>query len=201
MEPNVFETANAGFAQAMYEEFLKNPESVAVTDRGLRLLRQCRRGRGEPCRHVEPDYGVVHHLVSATVKEDPARAARQSNGSTANAVHGTRNGAGATVESAAGLDGCSGATVVFAASVAGCAERLEVMLGRTIGGVAGAAATGVTGVLMAGAGAGVTGVSVAMRSLVEGRFTRNIVNTTDSTTSTKAPAPIRSTVFAVGGRP
>ena len=28
MDPNVFETANAGFAQAMYEEFLKNPESV-----------------------------------------------------------------------------------------------------------------------------------------------------------------------------
>ena len=28
MDPNVFETANAGFAQAMYEEFLKNPQSV-----------------------------------------------------------------------------------------------------------------------------------------------------------------------------
>ncbi|HEX6644880.1 MAG TPA: 2-oxo acid dehydrogenase subunit E2, partial [Gemmatimonadales bacterium] len=28
MDPNVFETANAGFAQAMYEEFLRNPASV-----------------------------------------------------------------------------------------------------------------------------------------------------------------------------
>ena len=30
MDPNVFETANAGFAQAMYEEFLKNPASVGA---------------------------------------------------------------------------------------------------------------------------------------------------------------------------
>ncbi len=29
MDPNVFETANAGFAQAMYEEFLRNPQSVS----------------------------------------------------------------------------------------------------------------------------------------------------------------------------
>ncbi|HEU5050649.1 MAG TPA: hypothetical protein VFU00_10020, partial [Gemmatimonadales bacterium] len=29
VDPNVFETANAGFAQAMYEEFLRNPESVS----------------------------------------------------------------------------------------------------------------------------------------------------------------------------
>ncbi len=28
VEPNVFETANAGFAQAMYEEFLRNPAAV-----------------------------------------------------------------------------------------------------------------------------------------------------------------------------
>ncbi len=35
MEPNVFETANAGFAQAMYEEFLKNPESVGDDWRAL----------------------------------------------------------------------------------------------------------------------------------------------------------------------
>ena len=28
MDPNVFETANAGFAQAMYEEFLRDPAAV-----------------------------------------------------------------------------------------------------------------------------------------------------------------------------
>ena len=28
VEPNVFETANAGFAQAMYEEFLRDPSAV-----------------------------------------------------------------------------------------------------------------------------------------------------------------------------
>ena len=28
MDPNVFETANAGFAQVMYEEFLRNPAGV-----------------------------------------------------------------------------------------------------------------------------------------------------------------------------
>ncbi len=35
MDPNVFETANAGFAQAMYEEWLRNPASV---DAGWRRL-------------------------------------------------------------------------------------------------------------------------------------------------------------------
>ncbi len=35
MDPNVFETANAGFAQAMYEEFLKNPASVGAEWRKL----------------------------------------------------------------------------------------------------------------------------------------------------------------------
>ena len=34
VDPNVFETANAGFAQAMYEEFLRDP-----ADRGGRLIR------------------------------------------------------------------------------------------------------------------------------------------------------------------
>ena len=28
MDPNVFETANAGFAQAIYEEFLRDPTAV-----------------------------------------------------------------------------------------------------------------------------------------------------------------------------
>ena len=28
MDPNVFETANAGFAQALYEEFLRDPAAV-----------------------------------------------------------------------------------------------------------------------------------------------------------------------------
>ncbi len=35
MDPNVFETANAGFAQALYEEFLKNPASVPPDWRAL----------------------------------------------------------------------------------------------------------------------------------------------------------------------
>lgn len=35
MDPNVFETANAGFAQMMYEEFLKNPASVDAEWREL----------------------------------------------------------------------------------------------------------------------------------------------------------------------
>jgi 2-oxoglutarate decarboxylase len=34
-DPNVFETANAGFAQALYEEYLANPESVAPEWREL----------------------------------------------------------------------------------------------------------------------------------------------------------------------
>jgi len=28
VDPNVFETANAGFAQALYEEFLRDPNAV-----------------------------------------------------------------------------------------------------------------------------------------------------------------------------
>ncbi|HEY8256955.1 MAG TPA: multifunctional oxoglutarate decarboxylase/oxoglutarate dehydrogenase thiamine pyrophosphate-binding subunit/dihydrolipoyllysine-residue succinyltransferase subunit [Gemmatimonadales bacterium] len=35
MDPNVFETANAGFAQAMYEEFLKDPSTVGPDWRRL----------------------------------------------------------------------------------------------------------------------------------------------------------------------
>jgi 2-oxoglutarate dehydrogenase E1 component len=35
VDPNVFETANAGFAQVMYEEFLKNPASVGAEWREL----------------------------------------------------------------------------------------------------------------------------------------------------------------------
>jgi 2-oxoglutarate decarboxylase len=35
VDPNVFETANAGFAQVMYEEFLRNPESVGAEWRSL----------------------------------------------------------------------------------------------------------------------------------------------------------------------
>ena len=33
--PNVFETANAGFAQAVYEEYLKDPAAVAPEWRRL----------------------------------------------------------------------------------------------------------------------------------------------------------------------
>ena len=35
MDPNVFETANAGFAQAMYEEFLRDPTAVGPEWRRL----------------------------------------------------------------------------------------------------------------------------------------------------------------------
>ena len=35
MEPNLFETANAGFAQAMYEEFLRDPAAVGAEWRRL----------------------------------------------------------------------------------------------------------------------------------------------------------------------
>ena len=35
VDPNVFETANAGFAQALYEDFLRDPESVGPEWRRL----------------------------------------------------------------------------------------------------------------------------------------------------------------------
>ncbi|MEE8361248.1 MAG: hypothetical protein V3R71_03790, partial [Gemmatimonadales bacterium] len=35
MDPNVFETANAGFAQALYEDFLQDPASVPAQWRQL----------------------------------------------------------------------------------------------------------------------------------------------------------------------
>jgi 2-oxoglutarate dehydrogenase complex dehydrogenase (E1) component-like enzyme len=35
VDPNVFETANAGFAQAMYEEFLRDPNAVGPEWRRL----------------------------------------------------------------------------------------------------------------------------------------------------------------------
>src|SRR5690242_3410467 len=35
VEPNLFETANAGFAQAMYEEFLRDPAAVGPEWRRL----------------------------------------------------------------------------------------------------------------------------------------------------------------------
>ncbi|HXE56851.1 MAG TPA: hypothetical protein VNK43_02520, partial [Gemmatimonadales bacterium] len=35
MDPNVFETANAGFAQAIYEDFLRDPDSVSPEWRRL----------------------------------------------------------------------------------------------------------------------------------------------------------------------
>ena len=35
VDPNVFETANAGFAQVMYEEFLRDPAAVSTEWRRL----------------------------------------------------------------------------------------------------------------------------------------------------------------------
>ena len=35
MDPNVFETANAGFAQAIYEEYLRDPQAVSAEWRRL----------------------------------------------------------------------------------------------------------------------------------------------------------------------
>ena len=46
MDPNVFETANAGFAQVMYEEFLRDPASVDAEWRQLfesGVIRRCLR--------------------------------------------------------------------------------------------------------------------------------------------------------------
>ena len=69
MDPNVFETANAGFAQVMYEEFLRDPASV---DTEWRLLFES---------------GVVDKLVveletqldkkDVTIELDPAAAPEQ----------------------------------------------------------------------------------------------------------------------------
>jgi 2-oxoglutarate dehydrogenase complex dehydrogenase (E1) component-like enzyme len=35
VDPNVFETANAGFAQALYEDYLLDPETVPAEWRAL----------------------------------------------------------------------------------------------------------------------------------------------------------------------
>ena len=35
VDPNVFETANAGFAQAVYEDYLRDPDAVAPEWRRL----------------------------------------------------------------------------------------------------------------------------------------------------------------------
>jgi 2-oxoglutarate dehydrogenase complex dehydrogenase (E1) component-like enzyme len=35
LDPNIFETANAGFAQAMYEEYLRDPQAVSAEWRRL----------------------------------------------------------------------------------------------------------------------------------------------------------------------
>src|SRR5512144_3017818 len=48
VDPNVFETANAGFAQAIYEEYLKDPAQVAPEWR--RLFESGRIGERPPAR-------------------------------------------------------------------------------------------------------------------------------------------------------
>lgn len=75
MDPNVFETANAGFAQVMYEEFLRDPGSVDASWR--RLFESgvigevpARNGASAPTRSEEP----VASPSAAPAPEAPASA-------------------------------------------------------------------------------------------------------------------------------
>ncbi|MFZ5624176.1 MAG: multifunctional oxoglutarate decarboxylase/oxoglutarate dehydrogenase thiamine pyrophosphate-binding subunit/dihydrolipoyllysine-residue succinyltransferase subunit [Gemmatimonadota bacterium] len=69
MDPNVFETANAGFAQAMYEEFLRDPAGVPTEWR--RLFQSGIVGEA-PAETLHPSIGVV---VSTNGGDSGARAA------------------------------------------------------------------------------------------------------------------------------
>jgi 2-oxoglutarate dehydrogenase complex dehydrogenase (E1) component-like enzyme len=51
-DPNVFETANAGFAQAIYEDYLRDPTQVAPEWR--RLFESGRIGEAPPPRAAVP---------------------------------------------------------------------------------------------------------------------------------------------------
>ena len=85
VDPNVFETANAGFAQALYEDYLRDPN--AVTEEWRRLFESGRvgekadgraDGRSAPTpRHPEcsegscwPGMGTYPDEVSRCARDD-----------------------------------------------------------------------------------------------------------------------------------
>ena len=60
VDPNVFETANAGFAQAMYEEFLRDPAAVGpewrrLFESGVVGERPSANGHGGPAPQPSPE--------------------------------------------------------------------------------------------------------------------------------------------------
>ena len=73
MDPNPFETANAGFAQALYEDFLRDPASVAPEWRRLfesGVVGEMPAGNGTPVAAHEPDGAGT----AAAATEPPAPA-------------------------------------------------------------------------------------------------------------------------------
>ena len=81
MDPNVFETANAGFAQAMYEEFLRDPaavgpewrhlfESGVVGEAGKRVSGEAGKQVGERPRQEAPQKGQT---AAAQSTDPPTR--------------------------------------------------------------------------------------------------------------------------------
>jgi 2-oxoglutarate dehydrogenase complex dehydrogenase (E1) component-like enzyme len=64
VDPNVFETANAGFAQAIYEEYLKDPAQVAPEWRSL--FESGRIGEQPPAR---PDPASAGNGRAATARD------------------------------------------------------------------------------------------------------------------------------------
>ncbi len=82
MEPNLFETANAGFAQIMYEEYLRNPTAVSPEWRryfengpaGLAVDGNGHNGAAtSPSRHVDPGAVQPTPTQPAHAAEAPRR--------------------------------------------------------------------------------------------------------------------------------
>ena len=93
VDPNVFETANAGFAQAMYEEFLRDPAAVGPEWRRLfesgvigekpSSNGSDRRAEGQGALAVEPAprrLGPSHRLSAARLCGGPAARRRPHQG-------------------------------------------------------------------------------------------------------------------------
>ncbi len=75
MDPNVFETANAGFAQAMYEEFLRDPAAVGpewrrLFESGVVGERPSANGAGHPS--VGSPVAAAPPVTSRTASPAPA---------------------------------------------------------------------------------------------------------------------------------
>ena len=71
MDPNVFETANAGFAQSLYEDFLRDPASVSPEWR--RLFESGVVGEQPPAPPPAPANGSGNGKGAPTAEEGPAR--------------------------------------------------------------------------------------------------------------------------------